>query len=63
MDEAEALAALEWLRPRMWDDKMMATLLDVQNLDTRGAFANGLVAMVEAAASPPCTALAEVIAR
>ena len=47
MDEPEALAALEWLRARMWDDKVMATFLDVLDLDTRGAFANGLVAMVE----------------
>ena len=38
LDEAPALAALEWLRARMWDDKVMATFLDVENLATRDAF-------------------------
>jgi len=47
LDEAPALAALEWLRARMWDDKVMATLLDVQNLATRDAFIEGKVATVE----------------
>jgi multiple sugar transport system substrate-binding protein len=47
MDEPEALAAMEWLRARMRDDKVMATNLDVQNISTRQAFINQRVAMVE----------------
>ena len=47
MDEPKSLEALEWLRARMWDDGVMATPLDVQNLDTRTAFSSGKVAMVE----------------
>jgi multiple sugar transport system substrate-binding protein len=47
MAEPEALAAMEWIRSRMWDDKVMATFLDVQNLSTRDAFAMEHVAMVE----------------
>jgi multiple sugar transport system substrate-binding protein len=43
----EALAALEWLRARMWDDRVMATFLDVQNLSTREAFISEKLAMVE----------------
>jgi len=42
MAEPPALAALEWLRARMWDDKVMATPLDVQRMSTSQAFiANG----------------------
>jgi multiple sugar transport system substrate-binding protein len=47
MADPEALAAMEWLRSRMWDDQVMATPLDVQNMETRQAFASGRVAMVE----------------
>ena len=47
MNEPEAMAAQEWLRARMWDDKVMATNLDVQNVSTRQAFINQQVAMVE----------------
>jgi len=47
MADPEAMAAMEWLRARMWDDKVMATPLDVQNMQTRDAFASGKVAMVE----------------
>jgi multiple sugar transport system substrate-binding protein len=47
MGEPEALAAMEWIRARMWDDRVMATFLDVQNLETRQAFINQSVAMVE----------------
>jgi multiple sugar transport system substrate-binding protein len=47
MDDPPALAAIEWLRARMWDDKVMATLLDVQNVSTRDAFIEGTVATVE----------------
>jgi multiple sugar transport system substrate-binding protein len=42
-----ALEALEWLRARMWDDRVMATRLDVQNLETRQAFIQARIAMVE----------------
>jgi ABC-type glycerol-3-phosphate transport system substrate-binding protein len=47
MGDPEALAAMEWLRARMWDDRVMATPLDVRNLSTREAFATEQVAMVE----------------
>ncbi len=47
MGEPKAMAALEWLRARMWDDKVMATFLDVQSLGTRDAFIAGKLAMVE----------------
>lgn len=47
MAEPEALAALEWLRARMWDDRVMASFLDVQNVPTRQAFINQKLAMVE----------------
>ncbi|GAB4575422.1 MAG: hypothetical protein Kow0077_26850 [Anaerolineae bacterium] len=47
MAEPPALEALEWLRARMWDDRVMATPLDVQNMSTRQAFSTGQVAMVE----------------
>jgi multiple sugar transport system substrate-binding protein len=41
------MAAMEWIRARMWDDKVMATFLDVQNLTTRQAFITEQTAMVE----------------
>lgn len=47
MAEPEALAALEWLRARMWDDKVIATPLDVANKWPSDAFIAGQVAMVE----------------
>ena len=47
MGEPEALAALEWLRARMWDDKCMATLPDVDRVSTRQAFISEKIAMVE----------------
>jgi multiple sugar transport system substrate-binding protein len=47
MSEREAMAAMEWIRARMWDDKVMATPLDVQNVQTRQAFISKQVAMVE----------------
>ena len=47
MDEPEAIEAMQWVRDRMWDDKIMATFLDVQNLGTRDAFVGGREAMVE----------------
>jgi multiple sugar transport system substrate-binding protein len=47
MAEAPALAALEWLRARMWDDRIMATLPDVDRLGTHQAFVSQRIAMVE----------------
>ena len=47
MAEPEATAAMEWLRARMWDDRVMATELDVQNMSTRQALITGRVAMAE----------------
>jgi multiple sugar transport system substrate-binding protein len=47
MAEPEALAALEWLRARMWDDRVMASFLNVQNMSTRQAFIMEKLAMVE----------------
>jgi multiple sugar transport system substrate-binding protein len=46
-DEAPATAALEWLRARMWDDRVMAGFPDVQYMSPRSAFINQRVAMVE----------------
>lgn len=45
--EPPALAAMEWIRSRMWDDQVMATPLDVQNLTITQAFIDERVAMVE----------------
>ncbi len=47
MTEPQAMQALEWIRARMWDDKVMATFLDAQNATTRQAFINQQIAMVE----------------
>jgi multiple sugar transport system substrate-binding protein len=47
MCEPEAMAALEWIRARMWEDRVMATSLDVQNVSTRQALTTERVAMVE----------------
>ena len=47
MARPEALTAMEWLRTRMWDDKVMASKLDVANANPRDAFIRGNVAMVE----------------
>ncbi len=47
IDSPEALAALEWVRARMWDDKVMAKATDVRNVGTRAAFSRGRLAMVE----------------
>lgn len=45
--EPEALNALEWLRARTWDDKVMANKLRVNNLAPSAAFAAGRLAMAE----------------
>lgn len=47
MAHPSTLQALEWLRARMWDDKVMATELDVQKKGTQEAFIAGQLAMVE----------------
>jgi multiple sugar transport system substrate-binding protein len=47
MDTPASLEAMEWIRARMWDDRVMASFLDVQNVETRQAFVNGRIAMVE----------------
>ena len=41
MDRPEAMAAFEWLRARMWDDQVMATPLQVNNVWPCDAFADG----------------------
>jgi ABC-type glycerol-3-phosphate transport system substrate-binding protein len=47
MAEPAAVQALEWLRARMWDDRVMATPLDVQKMGTSEAFVAEKLAMVE----------------
>ncbi len=47
IDSPQALAALEWVRARMWDDEVMATFTDVNNVGTQAAFYSGKLAMVE----------------
>jgi multiple sugar transport system substrate-binding protein len=47
MGEPPALEAMEWIRARMWDDRVMPTPLEVQNHSISEAFVAGQVAMVE----------------
>jgi multiple sugar transport system substrate-binding protein len=47
MGEPPALEAMEWIRARMWQDRVMATPLDVKGVPTYQAFTNQQVAMVE----------------
>lgn len=47
MGEQPALEAMEWLRARMWDDRVMARPLDVQNIGPKQAFITEKVAMAE----------------
>lgn len=47
MADPASLQAMEWIRARMWDDKVIATSLDVQNKSTADAFIAGQLAMVE----------------
>jgi len=47
LDQPEAVAALEWLRTRIQDEGVMATPLQLNNVETRRAFYEGRVAMVE----------------
>ena len=47
MAEPQALQAMEWLRACMWDEKIMAIPLDVQNVSIQEAFTSGKAAMLE----------------
>ena len=47
MAEPAAMQAMEWIRARMWDDRVMATSLDVQKKGTSETFSAGQLAMVE----------------
>jgi multiple sugar transport system substrate-binding protein len=47
MGAPEAMQAMEWIRALMWDDRVLASFLDVQNLETRQAFITQQIAMVE----------------
>jgi multiple sugar transport system substrate-binding protein len=47
MAEPPALQAMEWLRARIWNDKVMPTSLDVNKLGTSEAFVAKRLAMVE----------------
>ena len=47
MSRPEAKQAFEWIRARLWDDKVMPSNLKVQNVGTQQAFINGQLAMVE----------------
>jgi len=41
------MRATEWIRSRIWEDKVMASFPDVQNMTTRRAFITRRIAMVE----------------
>jgi multiple sugar transport system substrate-binding protein len=47
MASPESLAAMEWLRARIWDDHIMASPLDILKVEPRQAFIDQRVAMVE----------------
>jgi multiple sugar transport system substrate-binding protein len=47
MARPESLRAMRWIHDRMWDEHVMATPLDVQNVETRQAFLQSRLAMVE----------------
>jgi multiple sugar transport system substrate-binding protein len=47
MAQSEAMAAVGWLRARMWDDDIMATPLGVRKMQPYQAFLAGKVAMIE----------------
>lgn len=47
MAEPASLAALQWLRDRIWNDHVMPSPASVRQLGTREAFVAGKVAMVE----------------
>ena len=45
--EQQALAAMEWIRARIWDDHVMPSPLDLKGLNITNAFLAGKLAMVE----------------
>ena len=45
--EQQALAAMEWIRARIWDDHVMPSPLDLKGLNITDAFLAGKLAMVE----------------
>jgi multiple sugar transport system substrate-binding protein len=47
MARPESMAALRWIRDRIWEDHVMASELDVRGLRTWDAFIDGRIAMVE----------------
>jgi len=47
MASSHSTEAMEWLRARMWDDRVMASFLDIENVETRQAFIKQKIAMVE----------------
>ena len=47
MDAPEALKALDWIRARIWDDRVMPPFPEMDGLGTSQAFASGRLAMVE----------------
>jgi multiple sugar transport system substrate-binding protein len=47
MSDPEALAAIEWLRARMWDERVMASLPAIGEPGSREAFIAGRIAMAE----------------
>jgi multiple sugar transport system substrate-binding protein len=47
MSSTASLAAMEWVRARMWDDRVMASTIDVKQPGPREAFVAGQVAMCE----------------
>lgn len=47
MSDPEALDAFEWVRARMWDDRVMPSFANVEDVSISQAFASGRLAMVE----------------
>jgi multiple sugar transport system substrate-binding protein len=47
MCEPEAMAAMDWIRARMWDVQVIATPLNVKNMKPHQAFIDEQVAMIE----------------
>jgi multiple sugar transport system substrate-binding protein len=43
----DALAAMEWIRARIWDDRVMPSPLDLRGMTITEAFLSGKLAMVE----------------
>jgi multiple sugar transport system substrate-binding protein len=47
MGDPEALRAFEWIQSRMWNDRVMPSFPDVEDVGTIQAFVSGRLAMVE----------------